>query len=173
MSSARLAGHGLRPWAAEVPVASVQGTLALDLRPHLDPPRVDRARGSAGGDVVSIEDPLRRRFEKWAHRFGQAAVEIVGGDRPASQLVRWTTTTVYADLARRAQLVARATGRPPGHGRPQHAVRPQVASVHTSFLTRDVCEASIRVRYGERHRAVAARFEVIDGRLVCCALEFA
>jgi len=173
MSTVRRHRHDLRPYAATVPVASIQGTLALDLRPQLDPPGVDRGLGSGGADVVSIEDPLRRRFDRWAQRFGQAAAEIVGGDRPASQLARWTTPTVYADLTRRAQLVARAAGRPAGQGRPRLAVRPQVVSVHTSFVTRDICEASIRVRYGDRCRAVAARFEVVEARLVCSALEFA
>ena len=80
---------------------------------------------------------------------------------------------MYSDLARRAQLVARAAGRPPGQGRPQGAVRPQVVSVRTCFLARDVCEVSVRVRHGERYRAVAARFEQVRGRLQCTALEFA
>ena len=160
-----------------VPVASVQGTLALDLRPRLDPPDsasdAARLRRPGGGDVVSIEEPVRRRVEQWAQRFAQAAVEIASGDRPASQLVRWTSPTVQADLARRAQLVARAAGRPPGQGRPLQAVRPQVMGVHICFVERDICEVSIRVRYGKRHRAVAARFEARDGQLVCTALEFA
>ena len=46
-------------------------------------------------------------------------------------------------------------------------------SVRTCFLARDVCEVSVRVRHGERYRAVAARFEQIRGRLQCTALEFA
>jgi hypothetical protein len=156
-----------------VPVASVQGTLALDLRPLLDPPATGPNGAGPVCDVVSIEGPTRRRMEQWAHRYAQAAVEIVCGDRPASQLVRWTTPEVYSDLARRAQLVARAAGRPPGQGRPQGAVRPQVVSVRTCFLARDVCEVSVRVRHGERYRAVAARFEQVRGRLQCTALEFA
>jgi hypothetical protein len=159
--------------AGPVPVASVQGTLALDLRPSLDPPPVTAAGSRLAGDVVAVEEPLRRRIEQWAHRYVQAAVEIVGGDRPSSQLLRWTTPSVYADLSRRAQLVARAAGRSAGTGRPPTAVRPQVVSVHASFLTREVCEVSVRVRHGERFRAVAARFEVLQGRLQCTALEFA
>ena len=161
----------MRPRA--VPVASVQGTLALDLRPSLDPPAAGPSGAGPVCDVVSIEGPTRRRMEQWAHRYAQAAVEIVCGDRPSSQLVRWTTPDVYADLARRAQLVARAAGRAPGQGRPQGAVRPQVVSVRTCFLERDVCEVSVRVRYGARYRAVAARFEQVRGRLLCTALEFA
>lgn len=156
-----------------VPIASVQGTLALDVRPQLDPPVVAPVARRGGGDVVSIEEPARRRVEAWAQRFAQAAVEIASGDRPASQLVRWTTPSVQADLARRAQLVSRAAGRPAGQGRPAEAVRPLVVGVRTCFVERHVCEVSVRVRYGERHRAVAARFEARADRLICTALEFA
>jgi Family of unknown function (DUF6459) len=170
----------LRRYEGVVPVASVQGTLALEIsaRPRLAPPATSVETGTGPGhclvaDIVSIEQPLRRRLEAWAQRYAQAAVEIVGGHRPAAQLLRWTRPDVYADLCRRAQLVARAAGSAPGQGRPRQAVRPHVVSVRASFVTLDVCEVSIRVRHGERFRAVAARFETLDGRLQCTALEFA
>jgi len=156
------------PLRVPVPVASVQGTLALDLQPRQEPPR-----------VLSRMDVRRHRdIERWAHRFAQAAVEIVGGDRPATQLLRWTTSEVYSDLQRRALLVARAGGHQPGVARVQ-PVRPQVLSVRACFLDRGVVEAGVHVRYGERSRAVAARFELRRGRhdpaprWVCTALEFA
>ena len=143
-----------------VPVASYQGTLALDLEPSRDP--------GLHLVVASRHDEV----EQWARRFAQAAVEIVGGDRPASQLLRWTTGEVYADLHRRAVLVARAAGQRPGAGR-LLPVRPQVLSVHTAFVTESAAEASIHVRYGERSRAVAARFEQRRVRWLCTALDFA
>ncbi|WP_435743015.1 Rv3235 family protein [Nocardioides sp. SYSU DS0663] len=157
---------------------SVQGALALDLGPRLDPPATDVAAGATAG-VVPVDVRHRRGVEQWSRRFAQAAVEIVGGDRPVTQLLRWTSTTVYADLERRAQLVARAGGHRPGQGRPQ-PVRPKVMSVHTCFLDRQVVESSIHVRYGPRSRALAARFEQRPGRhadegarWVCTALDFA
>jgi hypothetical protein len=52
-------------------------------------------------------------------------------------------------------------------------VRPQVVTVHTSFLGPGAAEASARIRYGPRSRAVAMRFERRQGRWVCRALEFA
>jgi len=159
----------LRPPA---PVASIQGMLALDLHPHHDPPEPAPARCRAGGDVVPIDRRLRARLEQWSRRYAQAAVEIVGGDRPVSQLLRWTTPEVYDDLARRAQLVARSGGRRAGQGRVQ-PVRPQILGVHTSFLDRDVAEVSAHVRYGERSRALAIRFERRGDRWLCTALEFA
>jgi hypothetical protein len=142
-----------------VPVATFQGTLALDLEAALDPPADPRH----GEHQVQVE--------QWARRFAQAAVEIVGGDRPASQLLRWTSGEVYADLHRRAVLVARAGGHAPGAGRVM-PVRPHVVSVHTAFVAPHVAETSIHVRYGERSRAVAARFEQRRGRWLCTALDF-
>jgi hypothetical protein len=157
-----------------VPLASVQGTLALDLSPLHAPPELPDPTTSARpvADVVSIEPHQRGRLEQWVHRYVQAAVEIVGGDRPASQLLRWTSGAVYADLHRRALLVARAGGHQPGVRRVQ-PVRPHVESVHTSFVSATVAEASARIRYGARSRALALRFEKRRDRWVCSAMEFA
>lgn len=146
-----------------VPVAPVQGTLALALQPHREPPPTPAPTGHG--------DP-ERAVEAWAHRLVQAALEIVGGDRPASQLVRWTDRRVYADLQRRAWLVARAGGHTPGAGRVQ-PVRPRVRSVHTCRLADDVVEAGVHVQHGGRSRAVATRFERRGDRWVCTALDFA
>jgi hypothetical protein len=150
------------PLRVPVPITSTQGTLALDLLPRQDPPVAA---------VVPIGRQRRRGAQAWAQRFVQAAVEIVGGDRPASQLLRWTSADVFADLNRRAQLVARAGGHAPGRARVQ-PVRPRVLSVHTCFVTDDVLETSIHVRYGERSRALAARFEARQDRWVCTALDW-
>ena len=157
---------------AQAPLASVQGTLALDLQPRHDPPEPDPTPGRCAADVISIELPRRRSVEQWAHRYSQAAVEIVGGDRPVTQLLRWSSREVYDNLERRAQLVARAGRHQPGQARVQ-PVRPKVLGVHTCFLSRDVVEVSVHVRYGERSRALAARFEDADRRWCCTALEFA
>jgi hypothetical protein len=156
-----------------VPVASVQGTLALDLGPRHEPPELpDLTAGGAVADVVPIDPAQRGRLEQWVHRFVQATVEIVGGDRPVSQLLRWTTGPVYADLHRRALLVGRAGGHEPGARRVQ-PVRPQVVSVHACFVSPTVAEASARIRYGTRSRALALRFEKRRDRWLCTAMEFA
>ncbi len=157
------------------PTAAVQGTLALDLQPRQDPPRPrleQAAHGPAHGDVVPIDRRRRRELESWAAAFAQAAVEIVGGDRPVTQLLRWTDAAVYEDIARRAQLVARAGGHTPGAGRVQ-PVRPKVVGLRACFVSAEAVEAGIHIRYGRRSRAVAARFERRADRWVCTALEFA
>jgi len=158
------------PLRVPVPVAAIQGTLALDLQPRHDPPTL--GHGAARAAVVPIDVRVRRGADDWARRFAQAAVEIVGGDRPAAQLLRWTSRTVYEDLQRRALLVGRAGGHTAGQARVQ-PVRPRVRSVHTCFVDHSVVEASVHVGYGERSRAVAARFELRAGRWLCTALEFA
>ena len=154
------------------PVASVQGTLALDLGPRLEPPDPLPRPGGARLDHVDVDLVQRRRFERHAARIGAAVVEIVGGARPVSQLLRWTTPEVYEDLARRAHLVAASVGQQPGQARLQ-AVRPHLVAAHSSFVSEHAVEVSLHVRYGARSRAVAARFELIRDRWQVCALEFA
>jgi hypothetical protein len=166
--------HAVVPIRPPAPLASVQGTLALDLQPRQDPPWLPASSGSGPvADVLPIDGPLRRAIEDWARRYSQAAVEIVGGDRPVTQLLRWSSREVYENLQRRALLVARAGRHEPGQGRFQ-PVRPRVLGVHPCFINRDVVEVSTHVRYGERSRALAARFErTRDNRWRCTALEFA
>lgn len=157
-----------------VPVAEVQGTLALDLQPRQEPPATSAPAdtGPEEADIVPIDRGKRRELHAWVGRFGQAAVEIVGGDRPVTQLIRWTSKEVYAELERRALLVGRAGRHQPGQGRVQ-PVRPKVVSVHSFFVAPHVVETSVHVRYGARSRALAARFEAQQGRWICTALEWA
>lgn len=153
-----------------VSIASIQGTLALSLLPRSAPPEVELPdRLTAAG--MDVNRDRRTAVEGWARRFVQAAVEIVGGDRPASQLLRWTRPDVYVDLRRRAQLVARAGGHQPGCSRVQ-PVRPRVLSVRACFICPEVVETAVHVRYGERSRALAARFEQVGERWICAALDF-
>ena len=164
--------EGVVPLRTPVPVTSVQGTLALDLQPRQDHPATPDLPGRPAGDVIPIDQAVRRQVEGWTRRYVQAATEIVGGDRPVTQLLRWSTREVYVDLQRRALLVARAGGHRPGQGRVQ-PVAPHVVGVRTCFVSARVVEASVHVRYGARSRALAARFELLGGRWQCSALEFA
>lgn len=161
-----------------VAIASVQGSLALELEPRVDPPltlvRQPTVSGVSGSDVVPVASATRRELERWARRYGQAVAEVATGDRPAAQVIRWSTPRVYDDLVRRALLVARANSQPASVGRHRRVVsRPVLRGVHISFVAGHVVEASFVVKYGERARAIAARFEVIEDRWQCSALEFA
>ena len=139
-----------------VPVAETQGTLALALLPRHAPPEPVGRRGTSKAVVIPIDLRLRRVIDQWTRRYVQAALEIVGGDRPATQVLRWSTPEVYSDLRRRAWLVGRAGDHRPGLGRVQ-PVRPRIRSVHSCFLSDTVVECGVHVRYGERSRAIAAR----------------
>lgn len=159
-------------WPAS-PVHAIQGTLALDLEPELAPPVVPDVPPLSGADTVPVALSVRRELNRWALTFVQATVEVVLGDRPASQLVRWTTPEIHREIAYRAGVVARAGVHGAGQGRGRRpSVRPQVQNVRTCFVAQDIVEICVRVKYGERNRALAGRLEVIGGRWQCTALEF-
>jgi hypothetical protein len=148
---------------APVPLAYVQGTLALDLGCLPPSPTTPDLH------VVPGEDsPEQREVQAWAARFAQATVEVLGGDRPVSQLLRWTSGRVYADLERRSRIIARATVPAPQRRR---TVRPQVRSVHVFRPGPGSAEVSVHVQYGQRSRAIAARLERREDRWRCMALQ--
>lgn len=147
--------HRLEP----VPLATVQGTLALEFPTAVRPARAPDLRVLPG---------RRAELEAFAHRFASAVVEVVGGDRGPQQLLRWTSERVYADLQRRSALLARATPT----DRRVRRLRSQVRSVHVFCPSPEAAEVSVHVRRGDRSRALAARLEVVEGRWCCTALEF-
>ncbi len=105
--------------------------------------------------------------EAWAATFVQAVVEVIASDRPLTQLMRWTSRTVYSEIARRQQYVARHRAAP--------GVRPcrqQVATVRVSRPTTSAAEVAARVMFGARSRAVAARLDLVDERWLCTAISF-
>ncbi|MGH3486613.1 MAG: Rv3235 family protein [Actinopolymorphaceae bacterium] len=101
----------------------------------------------------------------WCGRFVQALVEVLTGDRPSAQLLRWTNERVYADVVTRV----RALGGAPLTGRGSRG-RVHVRSVHVCEPRDGVAEAAIHVKHGGRSRAVAVRVEGLDGRWRCTAL---
>ena len=145
----------------EVPAAPVQGTLALDLGRQPAPPAPQPhlvAVPSSDGD----DDEVR----VWAARFAQAVVEVTGGDRPLTQLLRWTSPRVYAELGRRVRFMAQ--NRPVGQRR--RTIRAQVRSVHVFMPVPTAAEVSVHVRHGHRSRAIAARLERRSGHWTCTDL---
>lgn len=109
-------------------------------------------------------DPL----EAWAGSFVQAVVEVVEGDRPLSQLVRWTNRRVYGEVSERQRTMSE-------HSQPTRTRGPRRAQVATMRIYRpapDVAEVSARVSVGIRSRAIAARLDLIRDRWMCTAIEF-
>jgi uncharacterized protein DUF6459 len=146
-----------------VPLEAVQGTLALDLRglPAEQAQPLPHLAVAVDADAVDAEVRI------WAHRFAQAVVEVTGGDRPLTQLLRWTSVAVYQDLGRRVQIMAQTRSAP----QRRRTIRPQVRSVHV-FQPGPMCaEVSVHVRYGLRSRAIAARLERRRGSWTCTVLQ--
>lgn len=153
--------------------SSVQGTLALGITPETAPPDVRTSTSRSGADVVLVNPRTSDEAKRWSTAFATAVVEVIAGDRPASQLVRWCTPSIHQEISRRADLVAAAGGHRAGHGRPRHGtLRPQVTSVRTCFLTSATVEMCAVVRHGRRSRFLAARIERWSGRWCCTVLEF-
>jgi hypothetical protein len=154
---------GGRDTLEAVPPAQVQGTLALDLSGARSLPATPEYDDSARSRLEATHDA---EVKRWAAMFAQAVVESLGGDRPLTQLLRWTSRRVYRDLERRVQLMRLA--RPATRSR---AVRPQVRTVHVCQPHPGCAEVSVHVRHGERSRALAVRLERRDERWLCTALE--
>lgn len=148
-----------------VPMDSLQGTLALDYGPvvrHREPP------SRSAPSHLRVLPGGRTELEAFARRFASVMVEVVGGDRGPSQLLRWTSERVYLELQRRAALLQRTV---PGDRRVRR-LRTQVRSVHVFCPSPDAAELSIHVRQGQRSRAIAARLDLVEGRWCCTAIRF-
>lgn len=147
---------------------------ALRLAPPQPSARTDRPGTAPGWDLTPVDPRIRADLQGWVERYVQSALEAVAGERPPSQLARWTSTRVQQDLIRRTQLALRAGGRIlPGVARNAAGhPRTQVNSAKLSFLTATTVEAAVHVRHGDRSRAVAAQFQWLRQRWVCTALDF-
>lgn len=157
---------GARRPAARTPVAApVEGSLALDAS-ALEGPR-QPAETTHGLRLVAPPERADDEVRQWAARFAQAVVEVLGGDRPLQQMLRWTSQRVYGELERRLAILSRTQDA----GRRRRTVRPQVRSVHVFHPTPRSAEVSVHVRHGQRSRAIAARLEHSGGRWQCTVLQ--
>jgi hypothetical protein len=142
-----------------------QGALALryQLEPELDvapAPAPPALRLVPAGP--RLPDP-----QAWASKLVQAVAEVLAGDRPISQLVRFTDSVVFGELNRRVRLLGLTTTATARGLKERSAVR----SVHVFTPATEVAEVAAHVRYGDRSRAIALRLEVHRGRWICTALE--
>ncbi|MGH3366180.1 MAG: Rv3235 family protein [Nocardioidaceae bacterium] len=163
-------------------VPLVQGTLALDFPLPSGLPAVPQApaltlvRDGSGARAHATrahphpssgqQVPPAGPPGEWAGRFVQAVVEVISGDRPLQQLIRWTDDRVYADLRRRVRILGLTTS---AESRTR-IERSHVRSVRVFQPHPDAAEIAAHVRHGARSRAVAARVDVIRGRWMCTAL---
>ena len=143
--------------------AMTRGALALryQLDPELDVvPAPPALRLVPAGP--RLPDP-----QAWASKLVQAVAEVLAGDRPISQLVRFTDSIVFGELNRRVRLLGLTTTATARGLKERSAVR----SVHVFTPATEVAEIAAHVRYGDRSRAIALRLEVHRGRWICTALE--
>ena len=147
------------------PVPMTQGALALHYQatPELNvvpaPPVLRLVPVPSGPSLPDAQ--------AWATRLVQALAEVLAGDRPIAQLVRWTDAVVFTDLNRRVRVLGLTTTATARGSKERSAVR----SVRVFTPATEVAEVAAHVRYGERSRAMALRLEVHRGRWVCTALE--
>jgi hypothetical protein len=96
--------------------------------------------------------------QQWAMRLVHAVVEVVNGVRPASQLVRWLTPEVLAQVQR--------------HVAHQAMPRLNVRSIHVHETDDGVAEVSSVFGTPNRSFALALRLEGFDGRWKATTLIF-
>jgi hypothetical protein len=125
----------------------VQDALAVDFDLVSD----ERLFGERPTRRDDLPDP-----REWAGHIAQALVEVMAGVRPAPQVLRWTTTEVYAVVARRAAVSGRR-----GVVSTRRTV---VRAVRVCEPADGVAEASAVVIDGGRVRALAFRLVGLDGR---------
>lgn len=124
-----------------------QESLALDFFPAMED---DFARQPTRSS--DLPDP-----EPFVAKIAQAMVEVISGQRPATQLIRHTSPTVYSLLARRALVSTRRLAAGPR--------RPAVVRrIRVCEPTDGVVEACAVVVSHGRVRALAFRLEGLDGR---------
>ncbi|WP_235036358.1 Rv3235 family protein [Arthrobacter sp. 18067] len=104
-----------------------------------------------------------------ARTIAQAALEVLAGTRPVSQLSRSLDPECYVSLQHRAALTRKHAARIRGNSRPHRS--PMVRSVRVCSISATICEASIVVAEEQRCRAVAMRLERFDGVWRVTALE--
>ncbi|MEU4196349.1 Rv3235 family protein [Kribbella sp. NPDC026611] len=139
----------------------------------------------AGGDdsaAPAVEPELRRlrvvepgaasgvrvpEVRGWGGRLVLAVSEVLVGDRPVSQLVRFTDEAVFSELNRRVRLLGLNTTAVTRSGKERTVVR----SVRVCQPAPNVAEVAAHVRHGGRSRAIALRMEIRRNRWVCTALE--
>jgi hypothetical protein len=100
-----------------------------------------------------------------ATQFAQLLLDAVAGGRSASALQSRASTEVYRGIAKLASRAARE------HRPGTRNARPALSSLHVSEPEPEVVEACAVARFGPRRRAIALRFEGVDGRWQCTAIE--
>lgn len=125
------------------------------------------AKVARPGGVPGREAPRLPEVRAWSARLAQAISEVLAGDRPISQLVRFADDAVFMELNRRVRLLGLNSTAGTRGAKEKSVVR----SVRVFMPEPFIAEVAAHVRHGGRSRAVAFRLEVRRNRWVCTALE--
>lgn len=159
---------------AAAPRATAQRSGPRPPQPASGSYRSERGTPPAYDDDFWSPQPTSRRQlpepTPIAWHFLQALLETFAGRRPLGQLRAWVSPAIYGGLAR-AATPGRPAGPPSGGASSTVGAPGTVRSVRVCEPADGVAEISAVVRHGGRYRAVAARFEGIDGRWRCVLLQ--
>lgn len=160
-----------RPW---LQLISSTEDPALWSHPVLDlfaPPQQEKFEQKAklflvpstfGEDLEPDEMPIPTsasvlpNIHTWTMKFIVSVVEVWAGRRQPAQLIHWCHRVIYMELLKNS-------GSQKEIGK--------IKSIHQSEPLDGICENTVLVRYGNRLRAVVIRFEGVDGRWLCTALQ--
>lgn len=96
----------------------------------------------------------------WSEKLAIGIAEVLVGDRPAFQLIRWLAFDVYCSVERRAL-------KPPPAG---NRARPLLRCVQVSPINENVINVSAVIQKGVRGRAIAMRLVAESDRWRCTEL---
>lgn len=110
------------------------------------------------GESQSRYSPIEQlpSLSEWVDRYTVTALEIWGGRRPATQLARWSHRIVYLDLMRKAGLLAKS---------------PKLRRIHLTQPLAGIAEVVAILNMENRTRALALRFEGVNGKWLCTHLQ--
>jgi len=95
-------------------------------------------------------------LHEWTMRFVVSVLEIWAGRRSPSQLTRMCHRKIFTELHARAGSFKEVG---------------KLRTIYQSEPLDGICESVVTVRFGERLRALSVRFEGVDNRWLCTALD--
>lgn len=94
--------------------------------------------------------------DRWTHAYIISAIEILSGRRPLVQISRNTHRFIYNNLAKQSGSLSEL---------------PKVKKIHRNRPIDGVIELVATIAFKNRVRALAARFEGVDGKWLCTEFE--